>query len=141
MDNTLNNVTAKRIKERSEKLLDSVGINENTLRKGLEDDVSIKRRSLRITYDENGNANNGELTKWTPLTSKEDSASSVRALQSRVRLEELEDEANSLVERQAARERRAARLRQIVSEFDNDNEVAAVKSIRASRRERIIEEN
>lgn len=140
MDSTLNSVSARRIKERSEKLLDSVGINENTTsRRALDDDVAIKRRSLRISsYDDN--VDSKDLTKWTPISNKEDSAAALRVKQSRIRLEELEDEANQLNERQVARERRAARLRQIVSEFDDDNEVAAVSSVRASRKERMIED-
>lgn len=135
----MNNVTAKRIKERSDKLLDSVGINENSSRRALEDDVSVKRRSLRISYDDNADSN--ELTKWSPITIKEDSAAALRVKQSRARLEELEDEMNSLTERQAARERRAARLRAIVADFDTEDDVAAVKSVRISRRERTVEED
>lgn len=139
MENTVNSITARRIKERSEKLLDSVGINDNvSSRRALDDDVSIKRRSLRISYDDN--VDNDELTKWTPISNKEDTAAALRVKQSRIRLEELEDEANQINERQAARERRAARLRQIVSEFDDDNDVAAISSVRVSRKDRMLEE-
>lgn len=137
MESTVNNMTARRIKERSDKILDSVGLNEFNARKALEEDSSLKRRSLRVTYDET--VGNNDLTKWTPIADEE-SGASLRVKQSRARLNELEEEMNSMAERQAARERRAARLKAIVADFDEDNDVAAVQSVRISRKERTVEE-
>lgn len=137
MENTVSSVTARRIKERSDKLLDTVGLNEFNARKALEEDSSLKRRSLRVSYDDNVDSN--ELTKWSPIADEE-SGASLRVKQSRARLNELEEEMNSMAERQAARERRAARLKAMVADFDDDNDVAAVQSVRISRKERIVEE-
>lgn len=135
----MNSITAKRIKERSDKLLDTVGINENTTsRRGLEDEVALKRRSLRISFDDP--VDGAELTKWTPLEAKEDSVAALKVKQSKARLLELEDEMNALSDKQAARERRAARLRQLVADFDTDEDVTAVKAVRVSRKERTVEE-
>lgn len=132
-------ITARRIKERSEKWLDAVGINENNARKALDEgnSVVIKRRSLKVSYSDDTGADNKEMTKWTPLVkNEEDSSASLRARISRARLEELEDETNAIQERQAARDRRAAKLRSILAESSDDNAgaIQSVQSVRMSAR-------
>lgn len=130
LENMCSSITARRIKERSDKWLDAVGVTEGAPRKSLDDEFVMKRRSLKVSYEDSGD--NKEMTKWTPLK-EEDSGAALRARISRARLEELEDESNALVERQQARERRAAKLRSILAESSDDN-AAAVQSVRISAR-------
>lgn len=124
---------------RSEKLLNSVGINDSS-RRALDEDVSVKRRSLRVTY-ENEQGNN-DLTRWAPIEREEESAAVVRARQSRAKINDIEEEMAALAEKQAARERRAARLKAFVAE--NAEETEAVNnalqsvSISARREKRLL---
>lgn len=64
-----------------------------------------------------------ELTRWSKMDSKDDSSSLAkqRALQSKVRLQEIDDEMISREERQRARERRAANLKKMIHEDFNMN--------------------
>lgn len=119
--------------DRSEKVLNSVGINENS-RRALDDDVSYKRRSLRVTYEDE--PSNKELTRWTPLEKDEESAASVRARQSRAKINDIEEEMAALSEKQAARERRAARLKALLAESAEETEAvnSALQSVSISAR-------
>lgn len=151
LENTVSSITSRRIKERSDKLLDSVGINEHNARKFFEEDGAVKKRSLRVTYDES--VDNKDLTKWTALTPMkesmvsfkesslresrdEDSSAALRARMSRARLEELEEESNAIAERQAARERRAAKLRAILAESAEENDTVAQSMRMSARKEK-----
>lgn len=119
--------------DRSEKVLNSVGINDSS-RRALDEDVSIKRRSLRVTY-ENEQGNN-DLTRWTPVERDEESAAAVRARQSRAKINDIEEEMAALAEKQAARERRAARLKAFVAESAEETEAVnnALQSVSISAR-------
>lgn len=120
--------------DRSEKVLNSVGINESS-RRALDDDVSYKRRSLRVTYEDEP-VSNKDLTRWTPLEKEEESAASVRARQSRAKINDIEEEMAALSEKQAARERRAARLKALLAESAEETEAvnSALQSVSISAR-------
>ncbi|XP_072931106.1 uncharacterized protein [Epargyreus clarus] len=126
----------------SDKILESVGIGQS--------DVSSARRALveneertekRIARRLNEDSS---LTKWTALKSagesNEESSAALRAKASRARLSDLEDEMAELTERNAAREKRAARLRALVADTDAaDTTVAASKvTIRAEREKKQV---
>lgn len=116
-------------------MLNSVGINE-TSRRALDDDVSFKRRSLRVTYEDE-QPGNSELTRWTPLERETtESAAAVRAKQSKARINDIEEEMVALAEKQAARERRAARLKALVAEASEETEAVnnALQSVSISAR-------
>ncbi|KAL3275377.1 hypothetical protein HHI36_020143 [Cryptolaemus montrouzieri] len=132
LDSTFNNIKSRRLINRSEKILDSVGINENS-RRVLDEEVTIKRKLK--SAQENGI---GELTKWKPLTAEIDreSAASIRARETKNRLLDIEDEMASLAEKQAARERRAARFKAFVAESCEETEAAqeSLQSLSLSNR-------
>lgn len=145
LESATNNITSRRLLDRQEKILNSVGINDSS-RRALDEDVSFKRRSLRVTYEDD--ASNKDLTRWRPLEREEESgtaisSAAIRAKQSRARINDIEEEMAALSEKQAARERRAARLKAFVAE--NAEETEAVNnalqsvSISARREKRIIE--
>ena len=140
-ESTVNNINSQRLLQRSEKALRSVGLDENS-RKALDEDISIKRRTLKVSYE----GDSGDLVKWRPLqaTEERESAAAIRAKQSRDRLLDLEDEMAALSEKQAARERRAARFKALVAESTEQTEAAqsAIKAVSlVSRREqRTLEE-
>lgn len=109
--------------DRSEKVLNSYGINDSSKR-ALDDEVSYKRRSLRVTYEDE--PSNKDLTRWTPLEREEESGAAIRARQSRAKINDIEEEMQAMAEKQAARERRAARLKQFIA--DSAEETEAVNS-------------
>lgn len=132
LENLVSNISARRIKERADKLLDTVGISEEPSRT-LDSTYVLKKKSLKVTYEDTGDSKE-QLTKWTALNNKEeDSSAALRARMSRARLEELEDESNALLERQAARERRAAKLRAILAENTEDSAADSSSSMQALR--------
>ncbi|GJQ79601.1 hypothetical protein Trydic_g16443 [Trypoxylus dichotomus] len=143
MESTVGNLTSRRIKERADKLLDSVGVKEEVAvspRRAFDEDVTIKRRSVRISQEESIDANDLG-SKWTSLSSdrgaiEEESMAKQRALATKARLNEIEEEMNALADKQAARERRAARLKALVAETAQQNEEddAAVQSVRVTAR-------
>lgn len=118
-------------------------MNENS-RKALDEDVSFKRRSLRVTHEDDG----ADLTKWSPLglgrEVESKTSAGQRAKQSRDRILEIEDEMAALAEKQVARERRAARLKALVAESAEETEAAqsAIKSVsfRSRREQSTLEE-
>ncbi|KRT83697.1 hypothetical protein AMK59_4350, partial [Oryctes borbonicus] len=130
MESTVGNLTSRRVKERADKLLDSVGVKEEVIlspRRALDEDVTIKRRSVRITQQEESADAKDLGSKWTPLLSdkgaiEEESQAKRRALATKARLNEIEEEMNALADKQAARERRAARLKALVAETAQQNE-------------------
>lgn len=125
METTVGNITAKRMVKRTEKLLDSVGLNENSARK-LFDEESTKRRAIKMTSD-----NEGAFTKWTAVRDDEEtSAAAHRAKVSRARLHDLEDEMEQMAERQAAREKRLANLRALMAENAEESEALQTRSAR-----------
>ncbi|KAH0818136.1 hypothetical protein MTP99_002188 [Tenebrio molitor] len=140
-ESTVNNINSQRLLERSDKTLKSIGLDENT-RKALDEDVTFKRRSLKVTYEGDG----GDLVKWSPLqrTDDRESAAAIRAKQSRDRILDIEDEMAALTEKQAARERRAARFKALVAENAEETQAAqtAIKSVsfKSRREQRTLEE-
>lgn len=119
--------------DRSAKVLNSVGINESS-RRALDEDVSVKRRSLRVSYE--NDQSNKDLTRWTPIEREEESSAAVRARQSRAKINDIEEEMAALEEKQAARERRAARLKAFVAENAEETEAVnnALQSVSISAR-------
>lgn len=120
---------------RTDKMLDSVGLNEKTASRILDDEPmvsSARRRMLKITSEENGDSR--DMTKWSALRDKDEetSAAASRARQTRARLNDLNDEMEALAERQVARERRAANLRALIAE--NAEETAATQTAMKSAR-------
>lgn len=141
MDTTVGNLTSRRIKERADKLLDTVGIKEETAvvpRRALDEEITIKRRSVRIAQEETEGKE--VASKWTPLLStrgaiEEDSLAKQRALATKARLNEIEEEMTALADKQAAREQRAARLKALVAETALQNEEdASIQSVRVTAR-------
>ncbi|XP_066138946.1 uncharacterized protein [Euwallacea fornicatus] len=123
LENTSGNLRTQRLLDRSEKILDSVGINENSASKrAIEKDYSYQRKAVKSSYD----ADSDNLTKWTARAvkdSSEDSAVSsaaIRARQSRAKIEDIDEEMAAMQEKQAMRERRVARLKQLVAECDSE---------------------
>ena len=138
MENTTGSLLSRRIKERSDKILDSIGIGEGTARaRASEEDVTVKRRSVRVVENDVGESKG--LAKRSSLLAndrdEEDSLAKQRARQSKARLNEIEEEMTAIAEKQAARERRAARLRALVAETAEENDTAAVQSVRISARQ------
>lgn len=153
MDSTVNNITSRRFIDRTDKILDTVGlppISEPSVQRrildraaALDDDYSIKRRSLRLAQDEDSGSR--ELTKkWSSIkdeqTEKVESGASARALQSRARLNDLDDEMEAMAERQAMREKKAARLRALIAEVAEENDIPPPVSMRRAVRVKDQEE-
>ncbi|RZB40245.1 uncharacterized protein BDFB_010284, partial [Asbolus verrucosus] len=140
-ESTINNINSQRLLDRSEKVLRSVGLDENS-RRALDEDVTIKRRSLKVTYD----GDSGDLVKWSAVKRPEEreGAAAIRAKQSRDRILDIEDEMAAAAEKQAARERRAARLKALVAESTEQTEAAqsAIQAVsfRSRREQRTLEE-
>ncbi|XP_030765905.1 uncharacterized protein LOC115889941 [Sitophilus oryzae] len=121
LESTSSNLKTQRLLDRSEKILDSIGINESSAsRRALDNDYqsAYQKRALKVTYD----ADSDNLTKWSPVAEKSESAAgsaaAFRARQSRARIDDIDEEMAALQEKQAARERRVARLKQLVAECD-----------------------
>lgn len=132
VDSTMNGIVSRRMKERSDKILDSVGITAIDVSKLPREDVLYKRRTLKVTMDTSGGE---DMTKWSKVSADkevtsaiENSAAAIRAKQSRARIDEIEDEMNMMAEKQQLRERRAARLRKIVADNAEENEMQSIQS-------------
>lgn len=141
--------------DRSDKMLDSVGIREKSPYRALEDEFS-KQRLLRITTNREPRDDYDIIHKWTPIEPKLSSvkvrkdetvsitsSAAIRAKQTKERLNDIEEEMAEMAEKQAAREARVARLRALVAETEADSEEferGQVRAERASaRKERAIE--
>jgi hypothetical protein len=117
-----------------EKLLESVGVDNARL--AIQDDPFFKKRTLRVTSEDDEEA--PSLTKWSSLNRRsqldgdtEDFGSAAaRARQSRSRLRDLDAEIEELAGRSAARDKRAAQLRALVKENEAN---AAESSVTSSR--------
>lgn len=118
----------------SEKLLDSVGINEKS-QQSLEDDIFFKKRTLRSNDDEDDT-----FSKWTQikpaskvLKDAEDSADELaaiaRARKSRARLADIDAEMEELAERGVAREKRVAGLKALVADTEEASQVRVSKRV------------
>ncbi|XP_044750770.1 uncharacterized protein LOC123311069 [Coccinella septempunctata] len=118
MDSVFSNLQSRRMINRSEKILDSVGINDNS-RRALDEQVSFKRE-MKLAQERNNN----DLTKWKSLDFEADkeSAAAVRARQTKNRLHDIEDEMTDLAERQEARKRRVAKFKAMVAENSEESE-------------------
>ncbi|XP_065161104.1 uncharacterized protein [Atheta coriaria] len=142
-EETMNNIKARRIKDRAEQMLDSVGIAtiDNTERNKKLNDITYARRAIKVTVDATGGSDANDLVKWTKFDGgmsaavEDNSAAVLRAKKSRARLNELEDEMTEMAEKAQVRERRAARLRQMVSETSESTE-QQTSSVRSSGRQK-----
>jgi len=162
MDSTVNNLTSRRLLDRTDKILESVGlpaINEARARRGYDDeDVSIKRRSFRLAQEEDSGSR--DVSKWkeeqseriesaaalrakqtrarlTELDDESDkngTSASSRARQSKIRLNDLDEEMEAMAERQAMREKKAARLRALIAEVAEENDIPPPVSTRRAIR-------
>lgn len=128
MENTFGNLAVKNMVSRTDKMLESVGLNESTARKLFtEEESTVRRRAAKDTKD--------AMVKWTALSKEEDDTSAVaRARQSRARLHDLEDEMEALAERQAARERRVAGLRALMAENAEESDALQMRTARVVAR-------
>lgn len=151
--------------DRSDKLLDSVGIREKSPYRAIEDEFS-NRRVLRVTNDREPKDDYDIIHKWTPIepnvssvrarkeevisvrarnedSSAVKSSAAIRARQSKERLNDIEEEMAAMAEKQAAREARVARLRALVAETEAESEEFEKSQVRAervsARKERAIE--
>lgn len=165
LENTSNNLKTHRMLDRSDKLLDSVGIREKSPYRAIEDEFA-KRRVLRVTNDREPRDDYDIIHKWTPIepnvstvrARKEEvvsvrarndnsisvnSSAAIRARQTKERLNDIEDEMAAMAEKQAAREARVARLRALVAETEAESEQFEKSQVRAeratARKERAIE--
>lgn len=152
--------------DRSDRILDSIGIREKSPYRVLEDEFS-KHRLLRITNDPEPRDDYDIIHKWTPIEPKTSSvkvrkeenvsvvsrnidnvsttssAAAIRAKQTKERLNDIEEEMTAMAEKQAAREARVARLRALVAETEADSEQFERSQARAeranARKERALE--
>lgn len=129
MENTFNNLSALRMVSRTDKMLDSVGLNETTARKLFDENSASKRLAIKMTENKDNS-----MSKWTALKDEEDSAAAIRAKKSRARLNDLEDEMEQMTERQAARDKRLANLRALMAENAEESNSMQVKSARITAR-------
>jgi hypothetical protein len=121
-----------------EKLLDSVGVDKARL--AIEDDPFFKKRTLRVTSEDDEEA--PSLTKWTSLNrrslldgdAEESGSAAARARKSRSRLQDLDAEIEELAGRSAAREKRAAQLRALVKENEENATESSLTSSRVVQR-------
>lgn len=107
----------------SEKMLDSVGINGNSLE---EESASLRRRVQRASAASEEEAIKLPVQKWSAYTnpveeSMDELAAKSRARISRARLADIDNEMEEIAERGAARERRLANLRNLLSESEEAN--------------------
>ncbi|XP_044731856.1 uncharacterized protein LOC123294779 isoform X2 [Chrysoperla carnea] len=141
LEGTVSSLQTRRDMGLSDKLLDSVGINEVSARRIQNGESSLVAKSnLRkslIMDDEFDDA--PVQARWTALRDEETSGAAERAKQSRARLQDLEDEMEAISDRQAARERRGKQLRAILAECEDNNsnlssQKSSLKSTRISAR-------
>lgn len=134
MENTFNNLSAQRMVSRTDKMLDSVGLNESSARKLFDEESStMKRRALKMTTTDMSDSKN--MTKWSALKDEDaSSAAVIRARKSKARLSDLEDEMEALTERQAARTRRVASLKALMAENAEESQALQMKTARITAR-------
>ncbi|KAJ8926604.1 hypothetical protein NQ314_021013 [Rhamnusium bicolor] len=159
LENTSNNLKTHRLLNRSEKILDSVGISDGSRRGIIDEGSSYKRRGLKVvTFDTDGD--DSGLKKWTPIENqvssvkarheevtairarkedslasiRSDSSAAIRARQSKEKINDIEEEMAAIAEKQAAREARVARLRALVAETEQDSEAFEVSQAAAERK-------
>lgn len=88
----------------------------------------IKKRALKVASASSAvdsAIDSSNLTRWTKMSAGEDAESLAkkRALQSKARILELEDDMSTRQERQAARERKAVNLRKMIRDEFSMNDV------------------
>jgi hypothetical protein len=127
-----------------EKLLDSVGVKNSDIDKArlaIQDDSIFKKRSLRVTSEDDEEA--PSLTKWSSLNRRsqldgdepeEFGSAAARARKSRSRLQDLDAEIEDLAGRSAAREKRVAQLRALVKENEANTAESSVTSSRVVKK-------
>lgn len=125
----------------SDKILESVGIGHSEVsgaRRALQENEERTEKRIARRLNASNEQDASSLTKWTALKSVDDeSAAAQRAKVSRARLSDLEDEMAELTERNAAREKRAARLRALVADSDStETSVSASKITMRAEREK-----
>lgn len=102
----------------SDKILDSVGINGNALE---EESASLRRRFQRAAASSDEEKGKLPIQKWSALKDSaeetfDEIAAKSRARISRARLADIENEMEELAEKSAARDRRLAGLRDLLSD-------------------------
>lgn len=126
-----------------EKLLNSVGVKNSEVDKArlaIEEDPFFKKRTLRVTSEEDEEA--PSLTKWTVLNrrsqldgeSEDFGSAAARARKTRSRLMDLDNEIEELAGRSAAREKRVAQLRALVKENEANAAESTVSGSRVIQR-------
>ncbi|KAF5292110.1 hypothetical protein FQA39_LY14065 [Lamprigera yunnana] len=168
MESTVNNINTRRFLDRTEKILDTVGIvkephvraviddedfsyrplsNISAARKAIvnEGESVTKHRSIKFSQvDQEEGAGSKDYAKWVALKSHEDDKTenaTLRAQQSRSRMDELDEEMEAIAQRQAVREKKAARLRALINEVAEENGILPPVSARRILRVRDQEED
>ncbi|KAK4877751.1 hypothetical protein RN001_010257 [Aquatica leii] len=163
MESTVSNINAKRFLDRTEKILDTVGIVKEphvraiideddfsyrpiknvSARKALADeDMITKRQSIRFSQHEASGSK--DFAKWTAIKNEEDEKmenATSRAKQSKSRMDELDEEMEGMAQRQALREKKAARLRALINEVAEENDILPPVSARRALRLREHQED
>lgn len=122
---------------KTDKLLDSVGLNERSASRIFDEEPTIRKRVSAIKFSTEDNSDSRDMTRWSKVASEEDSsrtsAASIRAKQTRARLTDIEDEMEAMAEKTAARERRLASVRAMMAENAEESEAmdSALKSVHA----------
>ncbi|KAJ8925238.1 hypothetical protein NQ315_001424, partial [Exocentrus adspersus] len=119
------NLKSHRLLDRSDKLLDSVGLSDRRVGAIENGTSSYKRKALKVSFEDGGVE---EMDKWTPIerdtrvvkarqveqvtrarredVSVDSSAAAIRARQTKERINDIEEEMAAMAEKQAAREAR-----------------------------------
>ncbi|CAH1961237.1 unnamed protein product [Acanthoscelides obtectus] len=161
LESTSNNLKTHRMLDRSEKLLDTVGINDSYSRRRMmaeatDEELKPSRKALKDMSShvkwavpvENGLRNNRReesesnvaVTAVRASSRKEEvslesshSTAAARARQTKARIEDIEGEMQAMQEKQAAREARVARLRALVAETEMESAELEKQQMRIDR--------
>lgn len=137
LDNAVNNISFNRMINKTDKLLDTVGLNERSAARIFDEEPTIRKRVSAIKFSSEDNSDSRDMARWSKVSSDEDttrcSAASIRAKQTRARLNDIEDEMEAMAEKTAARERRLANVRAMMAENAEESEAmdSALKSVHA----------
>ncbi|VEN44549.1 unnamed protein product [Callosobruchus maculatus] len=161
LESTSNNLKTHRMLDRSEKLLDTVGINDSYSRRRMmaeatDEEVKPSRKALKDMSShvkwavpvENGlrasrreeSESNVAVASVRASSRKEEmsietshSAAAARARQTKARIGDIEEEMQAMQEKQAAREARVARLRALVAETEMESAELEKQQMRVDR--------
>lgn len=136
IENSLSSKATKQVRAKlnfSSKVIDSVGLSDESIASGRKKVLSIKSAPSDDAED---------LTRWTAVKpagrrnildeddSAGEAAAAARARQSRIRLQDLENEMAELDERGAAREKRIKDLRRLLSENESSSKESLHSTVR-----------